>query len=423
LRSTLFVIPHELYGIPLFGFGILLAGLVFAYVGWSAWMLTRKKSIQEVIGGLPVWLIAAAIVAFIVPNVELRLADGSPIGLPIRGYGVMVLIGLLAGIGITSYRGEQLGIATDTVIGLGFWMMLGGILGARTCYFVQKLQEFNPPGLIDKQGAILKLTEGGLVIYGGVIGGLVAGGIYCYRHKLRLAATADLIAPGFLIGLSVGRIGCLLHGCCFGGVCAADLPTIQFPKDSGPYHSQLASGQLLGIELDDKHQPPGTVERIAPGSPADLAGVPAGRVLQSVEVNIAGDGSTARSPIDPLPLRADAVVADQRFTFLPSQLPDASLPVHPSQIYASINALLLCLLIWHLQPLPRHDGVTFLVAILLYALSRFLLEGVRSDEVGQLGTPFTIAQLVAIASGLVAITTLWVTARLPAGRSWSWPQT
>ncbi len=293
-------------------------------------------------------------------------------------------------------------------------MMLGGIVGARAFFVIQKWEDF-AGNLV----SIAMLTEGGLVIYGGVVGGLVAGGLYCWRHKLNVAATADLVAPGFLVGLSIGRIGCLLHGCCFGGVCQAALPAIHFPAFSVPYDAQLESGQLLGVQLKDAFSPPGTIESVLPGSPADHAAWKSGQYLQSIGLAIAGQPS---NPVLPVPLSANCLVDGRETVFTPDQLPTQSLATHPSQIYAAINALLLCLLVWHIQPLPQRDGTTFLIAILLYAISRFLLELVRSDEAGQLGTPFTIAQLVAIASAVVAAVLLLLASRLPKGRVWQWRQ-
>ncbi|MCA9134662.1 MAG: prolipoprotein diacylglyceryl transferase [Planctomycetales bacterium] len=419
MRSTLFLIPHDVAGIPLFGVGILLACLVILGIAWFAWSLARKHPLSDLLATLPVWLVAAAVVTFVLPNVEQRLADGTPLGLPIRGYGVMVLLGLLAGIGITIHRGQQLRIAADTIIGLGFWMMLGGIVGARLFYVVQKWNTYDHLGLTGTVVEFFKLTEGGLVIYGGVVGGLLAGAAFCFRHRLKIAATADLIAPGFLIGLSIGRIGCLLHGCCFGGVCEANLPAIQFPKGSGPYQSQVASGRLLGIELREQHAPPAVIAQVDPDSVAAQSPIAAGEVLENIALGYTAELDPSKPNASP-PFRAELTVSGKRLNIRSEQLPDWSLPVHPSQIYASINALLLCLLIWQLQPLPSRDGVVFLIAILLYAVSRFLLEGVRSDEAGQLGTAFSIAQLVSMGSGVAAILGLAILSRLPPGRAWNW---
>ncbi|MCA9183576.1 MAG: prolipoprotein diacylglyceryl transferase [Planctomycetales bacterium] len=205
MRDTLFFIPHELFGAPLFGFGVLLVGLIVAAFVWIGWTLMRKRApgeaspASELWSGLPVWLVAAAIVTFVLPQIEQVVPNGEPIGLPIRGYGVMVLLGLLAGIGITIVRGKQLGIVADVIIGLGSWMMLGGIAGARLFYVVQKWNDNPHLDLQTRMIDIFKLTEGGLVIYGGVVGGLLAGAVYCRLQRLPITATADLVAPGFLI--------------------------------------------------------------------------------------------------------------------------------------------------------------------------------------------------------------------------------
>lgn len=412
MRSTLFFIPHEIAGLPLFGVGLLLGCLVIAMVGWIAWTLATKGTANDVLKSLPLFGMAAAIVIFVLPAVEQKWPDGTPIGLPIRGYGVMVLTGLVIGIAITVYRGKRLGIEPDTIVGLGFWMMLTGVLGARIFYVVQKWQEFN------SIPEIFQLTEGGLVIYGGVVGGLIAGAVYCLKHQLKILAMADLIAPGFLIGLCFGRLGCLLHGCCFGGVCEVELPMIRFPHGSVPFQAQLATGELLGIKTESGRVPRKIVE-VDAGSAAEKLGIQPTGYLESILFN-GIQPEPGSDPTAPLAVFAEVTVDGQRFTFLPSDLPALSLPTHPSQIYSAINALLLCGLIWFLQPIPSRDGVTFCVAILLYALSRFLLEGVRSDEAGQLGTALTVAQWVALISGVAAIAGIALIGRLPKTRSWTW---
>ncbi|MCA9128130.1 MAG: prolipoprotein diacylglyceryl transferase [Planctomycetales bacterium] len=424
MRSLLFLIPHEVYGIPIFGAGIALACLAIGFIAW--WLVSRKLPFSEIVAALPVWGIAAAIIVFVLPAVEQVDYDGNPIGLPIRGYGVMVLLGLVCGIGLSAHRGNQLGIVTDLVIGLGFWMMLGGVLGARTFYVVQKWDEFQGDLI-----SIVKLTEGGLVIYGGVLGGLLAGAAYCLKHRLPVLATADLIAPGFLIGLALGRIGCLLHGCCFGGICDANLPTIRFPVDSVPFHAQLETGRLLGIRIAGASLP-APIQSVEPGSAAEKLLIQPGEVLRFIRPrwSFPADASspdsqeTNQRPPDPerkqTELMCDIVLADRTVTVSANLTPQSSLPVHPTQIYAAINALLLCILIWFLQPLTKRDGTVFLVAILLYAVSRFVLEGIRSDEIGQLGTSLTIAQLVAIGSALTAVIGIAALRALPARRAWSW---
>ncbi|GIX00543.1 MAG: prolipoprotein diacylglyceryl transferase [Pirellulaceae bacterium] len=420
MRSTLFVIPHEIGGYPLFGVGILLGLLIVSFMAWAAYVMVKMPKPQTILWhALPTWLIAGAIVAFVLPAVELRDAQGIPLGVPIRGYGVMVLTGLLAGIGITIVRGRRLGIPPDTVVALGFWMMLSGVIGARLFYVIQKWEEFEAGGWPQRLVAILKLTEGGLVIYGGVLGGLLACILYCRRHRLNLLATGDLVAPGFLVGLGFGRLGCLLHGCCFGGVCTAPLPAIEFPPQSAPYQTQLVQGKLLGIELD-RLELPARVVAVAAGSVAERYGIKVGDTVHAIYVSPLSPVAAADTGGRSRGWMVEVALADRRIGIDATELPAASLPVHPSQVYASINAFLLAWLIWNLQPIPRRDGVVFAVAILLYSVSRFLLEAIRSDELGQFGTSLTIAQWISIGALLMALGGLVLLRKRPVGRVWAW---
>ncbi len=417
MRSTLFFIPHDILGIPLFGWGWALGITVVAFVVWCALQMRSGRSLSDIASSSLMWLVAVPLFLIVLPSIEQRWQDGTPIGLPIRGYGVMVLSGMLTGIAITNVRAKRLGISMDTIVGLGIWTMLGGVLGARLFFVIQKWDTFEGQG-IDRLVSILKLTEGGLVIYGGIIGGLVAGAYYCYRNKLPFLATGDLIVPGFLIGLSFGRVGCLLHGCCFGGVCTAELPTIQFPSGSLPFQAQVQTGQLLGMHLANSKLP-SVVQSIDANSSAEAAGVKVGdelRAIKPVLVEPDKEEGATKPPAMFVELEFD----NSTKRVYPEMLPPRSLPVHPSQIYAAIDALLLCLLMWLWQPIPTRDGIVFFSAILIHAVSRFMLELIRSDESGQLGTDLTIAQLISLALGSISVVGLIYLIRRPAKRIWNW---
>ncbi len=435
MRSTLFYIPHELAGLKVFGAGWGLIALAICFVGWASWVLfqgrartksaqTTGKPLADILSGLPLWVAAVVLILFVLPSIEQTVPGNPPVtlGLPIRGYGVMVLIGMLGGIAITTHRGKQLGVSQDMIVSLGFWMMAGGVVGARIFYVVQKWNsDFAQYAPGERIVAIFKLTEGGLVIYGGVIGGLIAGALFCRRHAQPMRAMADLIAPGFLLGLAFGRIGCLLNGCCFGGVCTTDLPTIQFPQGSSPYMVQLETGKLLGIEVARRSEGlplPAEIVTVAAGSPAERAGIKAGDILKGIRPYLLPitEGDIAAAP----KVIADIAYNDNLLTLTSNQLPADSLPVQPAQIYAAINAALLCGLVWLLQPIPARDGIVFLTAVALKGSSRFLLEGIRSDEAGQLGTALTVSQwisLIGLGIALALILAIWKT---PAGRAWQW---
>ena len=96
-------------------------------------------------------------------------------------------------------------------------------------------------------------------------------------------------------------------------------------------------------------------------------------------------------------------------TLSPSR-PEQSLPVHPTQIYSAINALLLCLFLLAYYPYRRRDGEVFALMLTLYPISRFLLEMIRADEGG-------LTNAMAISIGfIVVVTAMWFyILRRPAG--------
>jgi phosphatidylglycerol:prolipoprotein diacylglycerol transferase len=94
-------------------------------------------------------------------------------------------------------------------------------------------------------------------------------------------------------------------------------------------------------------------------------------------------------------------INDDDISWTIDQLPARSRPVHPTQIYSSINAALLCFLVWFAYPFRQRHGDILLLLFALYSTARFLLEAIRTDESGQLGTSLTISQLVSL--GVLAL--------------------
>ncbi len=169
------------------------------------------KSWKQVQESLPVWFVGALLIAFLFPRMESLDPNGNPIGLPIRGYGVMLMLGALSGLALTLRRAQPLGLSMDHLLSLATWGFIPGILGARVFYVIQKWGELPGSDFSSKMMTALQLTEGGLVVYGGIIGGLLGTMAWCLRRKLPPLAIADLVVPGFFLGLAFGRIGCLLH--------------------------------------------------------------------------------------------------------------------------------------------------------------------------------------------------------------------
>jgi phosphatidylglycerol:prolipoprotein diacylglycerol transferase len=79
-----------------------------------------------------------------------------------------------------------------------------------------------------------------------------------------------------------------------------------------------------------------------------------------------------------------------------AELPDVSLPTFPAQLVSSINAFLICCLLWFYYPFRRRDGELMAMLLIVYSISRYLEEVIRVDEAGVFGTNLTISQWVSV---------------------------
>jgi len=214
MRQTLFYIPNEeIAGLPVFGRGwLLLAWAVFSIV-LLIWLIRKQGSRAEAWGYAPLLVLVGAAIWFVLP----RLCE--PQGLPIRGYGVMLLVAVSSAVALAAWRARRLGVDPELIVTLAFWMFVPGIVGARAFYVIQYWPEFQRATPVETLGALVNVTQGGLVVYGSVIGGILGLMAFVYKYKMPPLATFDLMTPSFLLGLAIGRLGCLLNGCCYGETC------------------------------------------------------------------------------------------------------------------------------------------------------------------------------------------------------------
>lgn len=130
----------------------------------------------------------------------------------IYSYGMMVAIAFLFGIFIAKREAVRKNIRPDLVYDLGFYLLIGSIIGARIYYILF----FGLKDFLAEPASIFKVWQGGLAIHGGIFGGIITGIIFSNARKISFWALADLIAPSIILGQAIGRIGCFLNGCCFG---------------------------------------------------------------------------------------------------------------------------------------------------------------------------------------------------------------
>lgn len=129
----------------------------------------------------------------------------------IYSYGVMLALAVLVCTYFLSVDAKRYHISQETAYDLVFWCMLWGILGARIFYVFIEWPYFS-----SNLWEIPMLQKGGLAWQGGFLGGALAGVWFARRKKLSLKPLLDLTAPYIALGQSIGRIGCLLNGCCYG---------------------------------------------------------------------------------------------------------------------------------------------------------------------------------------------------------------
>jgi phosphatidylglycerol:prolipoprotein diacylglycerol transferase len=432
MRTILFHIPLNVTLVLGIWIAVCLARL--------AWVVFRRGWTKEIAGELPVMAAVALAIAFVLPG----LADES--GLPIRGYGAMVFLGVVAGVALAAFRARREGFDPEIIYSLAFWMCLGGIIGARLFYVVEYWRDFQKATFGETVAAIINFTRGGLVVYGCFAGGAVAAIIFFVRHKLPILAMADVIAPAMTLGLALGRVGCFLNGCCYGGQCT--LPwAVQFPTESPVFESQLERGQfvLYGIHFQPgrpsqphRAEEPSIVQAVDENSAAAEAGVRAGDRVTAIEVTLP-DQSRSRDYLadeaakNHVPLRSIAAAqlalarieeagtkvsmnvidaqgspAVRHWTLSrASPAPSSSLPVHPAQLYSAIDALLitLFLLAWH--PFRRHAGELIALLLTIYPVTRFFEEMIRTDELPVFGTGMSISQNASILM-LAGAVVLWI---------------
>jgi phosphatidylglycerol:prolipoprotein diacylglycerol transferase len=252
--------------------------------------------------------------------------------LPIYSYGVMLALSLVAGWYLTLWLCERDGMDREQMGRCYVWTAVAAVVGARLLFVLTNLDRFD--NFID----IFKVNQGGLVAYGGFLGGFFGSVIFCRWKRIRLLAWADCAVPSLCTGLMITRIGCLMFGCDFGKPFNGRW-SIVFPAGSPAFNQQRIEGLL----------PPGATH---------------------------------------------------------------SLPVHPTQLYESLNGLILLGLLFLVRRYRRFSGEMFVAFTMGYAVLRYFVETLRADEQrGNIG-PLSTSQFIGVATFAAgALLLAWLYAR------------
>jgi phosphatidylglycerol---prolipoprotein diacylglyceryl transferase len=238
-------------------------------------------------------------------------------------YGVLLAAAYLLGLQLAIYRSKKAGLDPGRVLDLGVYIVIAALVGAKLLLLAVNYSYFR-----SNPREILVLARSGGVFYGGLIGATLVALWYIHRHRLPVWTTCDMFAPGIALGHVIGRLGCLMAGCCYG------LPTTK------PW----------GITFTDP-----------------FAALNVGTPLNQ--------------------------------------------PLHPTQLYeAGAELIILAVLLLTERKGRVFPGRTFWGYMLLYAISRFIIEFYRGDERGII-MGFSTSQFISLILAPFAVIMLVVLSR------------
>ena len=144
-----------------------------------------------------------------------RLFEIGPI--TVYTYGLLLALAYLGGLQLALVRARQRGLDPTRIMDLGIWIIVSALVGAKAMLLLVEWDHFSK-----NPSELLSLAQSGGVFYGGLILAVAVALWYLWRHKMPMWTVCDVFAPGIALGHVVGRLGCLMAGCCYGR--PTDLP-------------------------------------------------------------------------------------------------------------------------------------------------------------------------------------------------------
>lgn len=427
MRQVLFHIPLKADWLPanlplfvfLFAFGLSLAG--------AAWLLARRVSspgLQQGLRDIASWMAGFGVLSAIV--VYLLVERFGVEKLPIYGFGMMLFLAFILCTWLAGRRAESEGVGREHIQDVAIWLFVGGLIGARFTY----LRAERNMAFADMLSEFYKIWDGGIVLYGSVIGGLV-GYLFAYllifrKVGLSTLKLADILAPSIAVGLCLGRFGCFLNGCCYGQVACPTCPVyaVHFPLSAPAREGLVEQGYQTSVGFTlARNQPRDVGARVDKVDPDSLvykeAGLRSGDLIVRVnDCDIAArESEESGKIISPADMLARCLGYSWprgenrlRLTVRRPNGTDEELPVveprtlglHPTQLYEVVSMALLFLVLTAYYPLRHRRGQVMAVLMASYGVHRYLNELLRDDPRPQGLESYTSIFLV------VAGVALWV---------------
>ena len=147
-------------------------------------------------------------ISFLVIDIGLNptLADVGPFML--TWHGLFTALGIIGGVSLSVWLANRDGIPSDVGQEIALVGVPAAIVGARLFYVVEHWDRFDD----NLSDIVFGITEGGITLYGGLIGGALAGTLYAIWHKWPVGIALDAAAPGMILGQALGRVGDLFNG-------------------------------------------------------------------------------------------------------------------------------------------------------------------------------------------------------------------
>jgi phosphatidylglycerol:prolipoprotein diacylglycerol transferase len=250
MRPILVAIPSKL---------LFVVALVLGLVTLVRDLLKRRTDPNAPLSSTPLYLLGGAVALMkfrggsFFPSQALFAATWKPV--PIYAYGVMLGTAMIVGWFLAMRLCKEDGIPQDKAGHIYMWTAVWSIIGARVLFVITQYEQF-----LGSPMNALFVWEGGLVAYGGMIGGFLASWYGCRKQGIPLLRWADVSAPSVVLGTSITRVGCLLFGCDYGRV-SQTLPwAIRFPRypalDANPAPAWTRHVKDYGLAKDTLYSLP-----------------------------------------------------------------------------------------------------------------------------------------------------------------------